>query len=173
MSDATMDSLEAARQALGAGAWPEAVAAFRDLIALSPDCAEACEGLGMAAWWLDDQETVLEARERAFRLYRAAGEPLAAARVATFLALDHADYRGDLAVSSGWQSRAERLLAGLPPAPEHARLKLYQGFMTLMFLGDLATARDLHAEGVMLASAVSDFDLQMMGLALEGLICLR
>lgn len=43
---------------------------------------EALEMLATAAWWLDDGETARDARERLFRLRRAAGDDAGAARVA-------------------------------------------------------------------------------------------
>ena len=155
------------------GLWPEAIGAFRQAIVAQPDCAEAHDGLGTAAWWLDDQGTVLEARETAFRLYREAGDLRAAGRVATYVALDHADYHGDVAVAAGWLSRGERLLRSLEPSPELALLKLYQGFIRLMFHGDVTAARELHAQGIAIANQLGNFDMQMMGLALDGLICVR
>jgi hypothetical protein len=42
--------------------------------------AEALEGRSHAAWWLDDAETMFEARERAYRLYRRDGDLRSAAR---------------------------------------------------------------------------------------------
>jgi hypothetical protein len=41
--------------------------------------AEALEGLGLAAWWLDDEDA-LDARERAYRLYRERGDDRAGSR---------------------------------------------------------------------------------------------
>src|SRR5215218_1636211 len=99
--------LETARDAIRRGAWQEAVAAFRAVTEKQPEHAAALEGLGTALWWLDDHDPVLETRERAFRIYREAGDVLGAARVATALGLDYADYRGDVAVSVGWLQRAE------------------------------------------------------------------
>src|SRR3954469_10636060 len=94
--------LKTAREAMRRGAWPDAVEAFRDVLAAQPGHAAALEQLGIALWWLDDQDAVLETREHAFRVYRETGDVLGAVRVATSLALDYADYRGDIAVCNGW-----------------------------------------------------------------------
>src|SRR5262249_53903449 len=51
--------------ALEQGDWERA----RKLFAAAGESAEALEGLGLAAWWLDE-ESALDARERAYRLYR-------------------------------------------------------------------------------------------------------
>jgi DNA-binding NarL/FixJ family response regulator len=173
MQQVTTEALERAREAMRRGAWLEAAAVFRDVIATEPSCAEAHEGLGTAAWWVDDQATVLEARENAFRLYREQGDARSAGRLATHIALDHADYHGDVAVASGWLSRAERLLQGIEPPSEYALMKLYQSYISLMFHNDAPAARVLHAEGSLLASQHASFDVQMLALALDGLICVR
>jgi hypothetical protein len=47
--------------------------AARKLFAAAGENAEALEGLGLAAWWLDE-EAALDARERAYRLYRERGD---------------------------------------------------------------------------------------------------
>ena len=56
---------------------------------------KAYEGLSWAAWWLDDDDAVFEAHERAYRLYRERGDAAGAARMATWLAADQLDFRGD------------------------------------------------------------------------------
>src|SRR4051794_39991108 len=106
MANEALD-LRTARDAMRRGAWPEAVEAFHGFLGTQPEHAEALEQLGIALWWLDDQDPVLEAREHAFRVYREAGDLPGAARIATALALDYADYRGDGAVCNGWLQRAE------------------------------------------------------------------
>src|SRR3954469_5358670 len=102
--------LQTARDAMRRGAWLEAVEAFRAFLQTQPEHAVALDQLGTALWWLDDQDPVLETREHAFRAYLAVSDVLGAGRVATSLALDYADYRGDVAVCNGWLQRAERLL---------------------------------------------------------------
>jgi hypothetical protein len=102
--------------ALSRGSWTEARASFeQDLEA--GESAEALEGLSWAAWWLDDAETVFEAREGAYRRYSKRRDPASAARMATWLAADHLDFHGALTVASGWLRRAERLLEPLDPDP--------------------------------------------------------
>ncbi|MGH2714736.1 MAG: hypothetical protein ACRDM7_12775, partial [Thermoleophilaceae bacterium] len=67
--------------------WDAARACFEEALA-AEETPEAFEGLSWAAWWLDDAEAVFEARERAYGLYRRAGDPAGAARMATWLASD-------------------------------------------------------------------------------------
>src|SRR5688572_19973001 len=165
--------LQTARDAMRRGAWLEAVEAFRVLLTGQPEHAAALEELGRALWWLDDHDRVLEAREHAFRLYREGGDVPSAARVATALALDYADYRGDVAVCNGWLQRAERLLQDDPPSAEYAWLKLTRAFVMLMFENDVAGARVHVVLGSEMAKVLQNFDLQMMSLCIEGLILVR
>src|SRR5207248_7402134 len=98
--------------ALRRGDWQAARTAFVRELA-EAETPEALEGLGLAAWWLDDAGVVFEARERAYQLYAEQDDRLGAARVATALAWDYEGFRGETAVASGWVQRARRLLDGL------------------------------------------------------------
>ncbi|WKX71384.1 helix-turn-helix transcriptional regulator [Streptomyces sp. XD-27] len=120
-------------EALARGAWANARAAFERALHRDGDArmyeggapqrykggsragaayARAYEGLGTAAWWLDDAATATGARTRAFRLYQDAGDRRSAARVATALAMDrHA--AGDDTDARGWLRWARGLLEGV------------------------------------------------------------
>ena len=74
-SDLLLDGGEALRR----GAWGEARDHFEAAVQ-ERETPQALEGLGMAAQWLVDQETVFVARERAYRLYRESNSPRDAAR---------------------------------------------------------------------------------------------
>ena len=75
-------TIESGWDALVRGDWKRA----RKLFAAAGENAEVLEGLGLAAWWLDE-EAALDARERAYRLYRERGDARAAGGIATWLAL--------------------------------------------------------------------------------------
>src|SRR5918995_3186714 len=95
------DPLAAGWARLADGEWGAAKTSFEGALA-GEESPEALEGLSWAAWWLDDAEAVFDAREHAYRLYRKRGEPASAARMATWLAADQLDFRGAVAVASGW-----------------------------------------------------------------------
>jgi LuxR family transcriptional regulator, maltose regulon positive regulatory protein len=143
--------------------WHEDRAAFL----AAGETAAAQEGLSWAAWWLDDADAVFAARERAFHLYAAGGEPAAAARMATWLAADELDFRGAAAVANGWLGRAHRLLDPLDPAPEHGWLAFHEGYLAHAG-GDTATARGLAESAAEAGRRFGVADLEMLGLALEG-----
>jgi DNA-binding CsgD family transcriptional regulator len=158
--------------ALARGDWTAARTSFETAVA-SEETPEALEGLGTALWWLDDQSKVLETREHAFRLYRAAGDDRSAARIATLLALDYVDYRADTASASGWIQRAEHLLDGQPNSDEHAWLHVYCGLKALMFDGNFEEARERRDKAVALAHELGNVDVEMMAIALDALLLLR
>ena len=145
---------------LRAGRWQAARAAFE----AAAETAESLEGLSWAAWWLDDAETVFEARERAFRSYRQAGDAAGAARMATWLAADELDFHGATAVAQGWFQRAHRLLDPLEPGPDHGWLAFHEGYAAF---GD-PKAEALAEQAAELGRRFQVADLEMLGLALQG-----
>ena len=116
--------LDVGQAALQRGAWSEAFHAFEAALVEQPDRAEALEGHGLAAWWLDLSDVVFASRERAYRAYRARGDEVSAARVAVWLAWDHDAFRGEYAITSGWLHRARELLDNW----ETSRLKFVKVF---------------------------------------------
>lgn len=161
-------ALRSGKDALRRGAWEDARAAFGASL-MAGETAEAQEQLGLAAWWLDDATLTLEARERAYTLYREVGDARGAARVALWLVWDYLAFRGDTAVASGWLERARRILAGHESTPEYGFLLLREGEMALFRSHDPATARERAVRAAELGRASGDLSLEFTALALEGL----
>jgi DNA-binding NarL/FixJ family response regulator len=151
---------------LADGDWDAARDLFTDSLAREAT-PEALEGLSWAAWWRDDAETVFDARERAYLLYRRRGERASAARMATWLAADQLDFRGAMAVAAGWLRRARRLLDPIEPGPEHGWLAFHEGYMAHLS-GDTLKATELAAEAAEAGLRFDVPDLEMLGLALHG-----
>ena len=167
MTAAAQDALaRAGWEKLRRARWDDARTHFTRACA-AEETAEACEGLSWAAWWLDDEDAVFDARERAYRLYRARGDPAGAARMATWLAADELDFHGAWAPASGWLRRAHRLLDPLAPGPEHGWLAFHEGYIAHAD-GDTAAARELAASAAGIGRRFGVADLEMLGLALEG-----
>ena len=160
--------LQAGRDALARGGWEEARICFESALRQA-ESAEALEGLGMACWWLEDYPAGIAAREHAYRLFQQRDDRPAAARVAVWLSIDYADFRGESAVANGWLRRAERLLDGLDLTPEHALLAYQNAHVALMGRRDPVAARRLSAEAAEIARKVGPADMEMLGVALEGL----
>lgn len=158
----------AADEALARGDWETARAAFERLLR-DRESPEALEGLGLAAWWLDLAETVFDARERAYRLYRDRGDHRSAARLAVWIAWDTWAFRGEHAVAGGWLQRARTLLDGAGDVPERAWLELREGALALLDDGDPDRAHRHAAEGIRIGRSANAIDLEMLGRALQGL----
>jgi DNA-binding NarL/FixJ family response regulator len=162
------DLLAGGRSALATGDWERARELFGRALAVRDD-PEALEGLGWACWWLDEPESSLDVRERAYGLYLAADQPCAAGRVAIALAVDSFDVRGE-AVGAGWLQRAKRLLESLPACPEQGWLALWEGHFARLAERDAARARALAQRAREMASALRLRDLELLAVGLEGLI---
>ncbi|HWB57456.1 MAG TPA: LuxR C-terminal-related transcriptional regulator [Gaiellaceae bacterium] len=160
------EGLQAGWAALGDGRWEDARAAFEHAVA-HEETPEAFEGLSWAAWWLDDADAAVAARERGYRLYRQRGDPSSAARMATWLAADQLDFHGASAVAGGWLRRAHRLLDPLEPGTDHGWLAFHEGYIAFRS-GDTAAAREEAALAAELGRRFGVADLEMLGLALDG-----
>lgn len=159
------DHVAAGRAALLEGSWDQAKTEFEGALSHA-ETPEALEGLGTSAWWLGDTTTLFDAREQAYLLYRRRGDWQGAARLAIALAVDFNDARGEPVVAKGWLRRARRLLADMDPVPEHGWLALWEG---LWSLPDTAVTRARGIEAAELGRTLPLLDLEMAGLALEGL----
>ena len=155
-------------QALERGAWEDARASFNASL-LETESPQALEQLGLASWWLDDAAQTFLSRERAFQLYRDAGDAKGAARVALWLVWDNLAIRGDTAVASGWLERARRLLLGHESSAEYGWLLLREGEVALFRGHDPALARAHGTAAAGLGRQTGDRGLEFTGLALEGL----
>jgi hypothetical protein len=158
------EAVAAGWDALGRGAWDEALGLLEAL----EDDPEALEGVGLAYWWLDKADATIDARERAYRMYRARGDALGAARVAEALAWDSVLFGGRMAVARGWLERAGRILADAAPAPEHAWLAVREAEVALAE-GEPAVAREAAVRAVSIAADLGREDVQVVGRSLEGL----
>jgi DNA-binding CsgD family transcriptional regulator len=161
-------ALRTGRTALASGDWERAREAFRAALALE-ETAQAWEGLGWAAWWLADEEETFRARERAYRLSRGAGDAAAAGRVATWIAADFLEFRGEPATGRGWLERAHRLLDGVPESADHGWLALTDADFALNVDRDLKTVLTCARQGSDLGRRLGVPDLEAVGLGLEGL----
>ncbi|TDE02794.1 LuxR family transcriptional regulator [Jiangella asiatica] len=141
------------------------VASSSSALSASP---EAFEALSWEAWWRNDVEALFEARELAYRAYRAAGDDLGAARMACWLGTDSVDFRGQTAVASGWLARARRLLEGREETLEYGLLLIHEA-EKLMYVGDTDTAIAHGSEALALARRLGHFDLESLATSTIGL----
>lgn len=161
-------AIEAGRDALALGEWVEAQKVFESAGAAG-ETAEALEGLAEACWWQHDEAGTFGARERAYQQYRKQGDRAAAARMATALAGDSLEFRGQPAVANGWMRRAHRLLEGLEDTPEYGWLTLWEAYLVLNLQNDVLAARGLALKAAAAGRLLGLLDLEMLALAIEGM----
>src|SRR5262249_44963658 len=134
------------------------------------ETAEALEGLGLAARWEHDEAAATRAHERAYRLYRTAGDHRGAARMAVQLALHAYNFRSDLADARGWMERARRLVADEAEAcMEVGWVAMLGAHVALLVDHDLPLAMRLAEEAAAIGRAIGDADVEMFGLGIQGL----
>lgn len=127
------------------------------------------EGLAWSAWWRSEHGTLFAARQRAYHLYRAAGDSVAAARAAIWLGSDHHEFRGEHAVARGWRERARSLLHDIPDHPEHGWLAFHDGAYALEIWDDTDTAKRSALRAAEVGRSLGLTDLEFLALALRGL----
>jgi DNA-binding CsgD family transcriptional regulator len=159
-------------EALRRGRWEEARTAFEAALA-EEERPDALEGLGLALRWLEDFPRCFEVQERAYLLYRQAGDARSAARLATRLGRDNLIVRADAAVASGWLARAERLLEDEGDCSERGWLSLRQGQIALYGFHDAAQAEQAALAARRCGAEAADTDLEMAAIALAGLALVR
>jgi DNA-binding NarL/FixJ family response regulator len=163
---AASDLLVEGEEAFARGDWQRASQCFAAAVERE-ETPEALERLASAAWFTEAGDVAVDARERAYALYQRRGQAREAGRMATWLARDVVAFRGETAVGAGWLARAHRLLDPLEPGLEHAWLAIREA--TAVLGEDPVRARDLGASAVDLARTLELGDVEMNGLAIEGL----
>jgi len=156
LSPAAQDLVAAGELALSQGAWDRACEGFEAALAheASP---EGFDGLARALWWLDRPAEAIDARVRAYALFRRAGDVARAVRIALWLVHEYSAVHGNEPAAEGWLARAEHLLTDQANVPERGYLDLAKAERCL----DPAVAAG-HAEAALaLARRLNDPDLEL------------
>jgi LuxR family transcriptional regulator, maltose regulon positive regulatory protein len=160
--------LEEGQHALDSGNWQDARTLFHAALE-ARESPQALEGLGMAAWWLDEAPVLFDSRERAYKLYREQNDTAGAARMAIWLALDNHIFRRSPAIANGWLKRARSLLDTVDqPSFEHCFMAFSLGHIALENF-DLSSTIAYAEEAQTLARDLGIIDLEMLSQALLGL----
>ncbi len=169
---AMTDDWADADAALRAGRWVQAGELFAQLAAVTED-AGAHEGLAQAAWWLDDADVTLGAREAAYRSHRYSGDVRGAARAAAALGYDSMLFGKGVAVGRGWLARAADLLGDRADVPEAGWLAVRQAEVALNVDHDAVAALSASTRAQVVGRETADEDLVIVGQALAGLARVR
>ena len=163
-SPAAQDLVAAGVLALSEGAWDRACNSFEAALAHETS-SEGLDGLARALWWLDRPAEAIDARVRAYALFRRAGEVARAVRIALWLVHEYSAVHGNEPAAEGWLARAEHLLADQVEVPERGYLDLAKAERCL----DPAIAAG-HAEAaLMLSRRLVNPDLELAALSRLGL----
>jgi DNA-binding NarL/FixJ family response regulator len=130
--------LASGRAALDSADWATARLCFEEAVRVE-ETADGLDGLAQVLFCQGDYAGAIGQRERAFALFRAAGDDVAAAVSARFVAYLYGVVHGDGAAFNGWLMRARTLIEAAGDCPERARIELTQAAVT----SDPA-ARDRH-----------------------------
>jgi ATP/maltotriose-dependent transcriptional regulator MalT len=161
---------EAGLRALAAADWQRACELLRAALGEHSHQPEGWEALAEAAWWVPDEPTFFEARERAYQLYRQRGDKADAARMAAWLAMDSFEMRGQPAVANGWMQKAQRLIAGHKATPANAWVTLLNARLIFLLGEDPAAARRMASRAAGLARRAELTDIEALAMSLEGLM---
>jgi DNA-binding CsgD family transcriptional regulator len=151
-------------QALSEGAWGRARDRFEAALA-EEKSAEGLDGLARALWWLNRPAEAINARIQAYALFRRAGDPLRAVRIALWLVQEYPAVHGNEPAADGWLARAEHLLSDLDDVPERGHLELARAQRCL----DPAVAIGHDEAALELARRLGDADLELSSLSQLGL----
>jgi ATP/maltotriose-dependent transcriptional regulator MalT len=154
-------------QAMSSRSWHDARIHFESAVAReeSPD---GLEGLGWAAYWLNDIELSFTSWNGAYRRFVERQDRHGAARTAVWLASNHFLRRGEYAVARGWVRRANRWLEGLEPCQEHAIVAVWEAYTSIIADHDTVRARQLSTHAAFLARDQGAFDIEMLAQAIDG-----
>ncbi len=147
--------------------WRGAYDFLSPLLESKEETPELIEVIGAVSWWVGDTDTTINARQRAYVGYSAAGRTIDAARAAIQVAEDHL-FRLETSTANGWLGKAKRLLEDAPLVPEHGHLMRLEAVLASGRQGGLQEAIDLSTRVHEVGVEVGDFDLEMLGLHDHG-----
>lgn len=160
------DPLEQGRDALGRHAWQEAFDLLSSADRKTGLSAADLEALAEAAFFVAQNDEMMELRERAFKARLAEGDRVRAA----YLALDLArvnGLHGKTSIASAWAHRGGRLLDGQPESYAHGYLALSQSDAARMS-GDLDAAVTRATEAIEIGERTGDDELRAWALVALG-----
>ena len=166
MSPTVGDRLTEARDAFQGHEWIRALELFKQAELEDRLAPEDIEAMGDAAWWAAQPDEGIEAFQRAYSAYLAAGQKTRAAYVALTLAREFG-VKHEGPVSSGWFNRAKRLLDAEPEGVEHGYLYLRQCVLALN-AGNVDESVGFGKRAVEVGARAGDPNLQAIGAVYQG-----
>ncbi|MBA3249883.1 MAG: helix-turn-helix transcriptional regulator [Geodermatophilaceae bacterium] len=168
---ALADLLSSARASYARRDWPDAYDGLKAAQQNATLSADDLHALADAAWWLGLIKETLTITEDCHRHFLEEGRPLRAAMNALDIGFTWL-LRGEVAIGSGWVSRARRLLEDQPECAE-------RGFLAWIDAAEALEGGDLDSAlvgAVRIQELGHQFEtptLVCLGLVLEGMIAIR
>lgn len=164
----TLEDLTAkGHQALDAGRWTEARAAFEEALA-GTGSADALAGLGDALFFLGDVGESVHCRERAYAASRRAGNVPEAIDSAVWLCLVYGMSLGNEAAARGWLARAESMAD-----PDDGLSLAWVDYCAALLATDAQTCRELIERALATSHELGDPDLAVCALAERGVVLVK
>jgi ATP/maltotriose-dependent transcriptional regulator MalT len=164
-------ALERGRASIQAQAWNTAFTALSEADRQASLGAEDLELLSAAAHLTGRDAEAADILARVHQAYLAQQNPQKAARCAAWVSLTCL-FKGDLAQSSGWLSRAQRLLEDQPECVERGYVLLPLGVRSVRE-GDFDSAHAAFVEATRLGQRFGDRDLTSFALHGQGRALIR
>ncbi len=161
--EARENLLRKGEEAIAAADWATARDCYEEALA-DGEIPEALTGLSKVAMIEREYERAIELRERAFELYKRAGQLAAASQDATWLTFLYANYHGNFSVALGWKERAASVIEGVEECAAH-------GWVTLLnapFSRDPGEREQLAVSALSIARRFGEVDLETEALSLLG-----
>ena len=165
-ADIAGEEVAAGRAALARHAWQEAYDHFRSADGARPLSGPELEGLAESAFFVARADDEAEAKERAFKVYEAAGDTQRAAYIALSLTRNYG-YQGKRAIAAVWLRRAERLIG--PSGDTYV-----DGYLALVrsegarAMGDIDRALEQAEQAIAISQRAEDADLRAHALSNLG-----
>jgi ATP/maltotriose-dependent transcriptional regulator MalT len=160
-----------AAAALAATDWQTAYCELQDALTTTPPNPDTLDAVAQAAWWLGRMDECIEARERAYAGYEAAGDRRRAGHCAVWL-FEHECFKSRPAVGMAWLQRARRLLAREPESVEFGNLLLREALVAHGG-GDLDGASAFARRAADLGRRLGSADLEGEALQELALVLIR
>jgi LuxR family maltose regulon positive regulatory protein len=161
--------LAAGRAALAEGRWSDAFDIVRAVVTREFK-ADSLELLGLTAWYVDNAEVAFDAYDAAYRLSVDAGDQFGAARAGLWLVACHTTFKDQGNIAIGWHRRVYDGLDRRVLSRELGWLRIREAELALH--SPSAGIKKSYISGRKaqeIGKRTEDLDLQVLGLAIEGL----
>ncbi|MFP3881607.1 MAG: LuxR C-terminal-related transcriptional regulator [Actinomycetota bacterium] len=167
------EQLARARDAFERMAWEDAFQAFSEADLTSSLAPADLETWASTSYLLGRIDVALDALARSYQAYLDAGDPEDAARTGFWIVFMLME-QGDIAQASGWLSRSNRLLEGIPPqSAAHGYMLALDAYRLVAVEGNYAEGEAAAEQVIQIGRGAGDHDIEALALNLKGRALIR